>query len=120
MFQDKDMEDRPGRVTILDVAAAAGVSKSTVSRILDERLPRSDSETARRVRQVAAELGYARDAAAAFGPKARAFDDTAALIAALNEQPDAAQTLVKGSRFMKMESVVSALQQQRTGDPHAA
>jgi len=62
----------------------------------------------------------ARDAAAAFGPKARAFDDTAALIAALNEQPDAAQTLVKGSRFMKMESVVSALQQQRTGDPHAA
>ncbi|MGL4288359.1 MAG: LacI family DNA-binding transcriptional regulator, partial [Phreatobacter sp.] len=59
------MEDRPGRVTILDVAAAAGVSKSTVSRILDERLPRSDSETARRVRQVAAELGYARDAAAA-------------------------------------------------------
>lgn len=62
----------------------------------------------------------ARDAAAAFGPKARAFDDTAALIAALNEQPDAAQTLVKGSRFMKMEYVVSALQQQRTGDPHAA
>ncbi|HET6711288.1 LacI family DNA-binding transcriptional regulator [Amycolatopsis sp.] len=48
-------------VTIVDVARAAGVSKSTVSRVLDERLPRSNSETAQRVRQVAAELGYVRD-----------------------------------------------------------
>ena len=62
----------------------------------------------------------ARDTAAAFGPTARAFDTTAALIAALTTQPDAAQTLVKGSRFMKMEHVVSALQQQQPGDPHAA
>ncbi|MFT7775299.1 UDP-N-acetylmuramoyl-tripeptide--D-alanyl-D-alanine ligase [Roseateles sp.] len=61
----------------------------------------------------------ARDAASAYGPSARAFDTTAALIAALNEQPDAAQTLVKGSRFMKMEQVVSALQSQ-SGDGHAA
>ena len=60
----------------------------------------------------------ARDAAAAYGPRARAFDDTAALIAALNEQPRVAQTLVKGSRFMKMEQVVAAL--QTTGDTHAA
>jgi UDP-N-acetylmuramoyl-tripeptide--D-alanyl-D-alanine ligase len=52
----------------------------------------------------------ARDAAAAYGARARAFDTTAALIAALKEQPDAAQTLVKGSRFMKMEQVVAALQ----------
>lgn len=64
MRQD-DVQERPGRVTILDVAAAAGVSKSTVSRILDERLPRSDSETARRVRQIAADLGYMRDVSAA-------------------------------------------------------
>jgi LacI family transcriptional regulator len=48
-------------VTILDVARAAGVSKSTVSRILDERLPRSNSPTAERVRQVATELGYVRN-----------------------------------------------------------
>lgn len=61
----------------------------------------------------------ARDAAAAYGPRARAFDDTAALIAALKEQPDAAQTLVKGSRFMKMEQVVSALKTP-PGDTHAA
>jgi LacI family transcriptional regulator len=53
------------RVTILDVAAAAGVSKSTVSRILDERLPRSDSETARRVRKIAEDMGYVRDVSAA-------------------------------------------------------
>lgn len=52
-------------VTLHDVAAAAGVSKSTVSRILDERLPRSNSATAIRVREVAAELGYTRDVSAA-------------------------------------------------------
>lgn len=64
MVQD-DQPERPGRVTILDIAAAAGVSKSTVSRILDERLPRSDSATARRVRQIATDLGYVRDVSAA-------------------------------------------------------
>lgn len=53
------------RVTLHEVAAAAGVSKSTVSRVLDERLPRSGSETARRVREAAARLGYIRDDAAA-------------------------------------------------------
>lgn len=65
MDQKLEATDRKGRVTILDVAAAAGVSKSTVSRILDERLPRSDSETAHRVRKVAEELGYIRDVSAA-------------------------------------------------------
>jgi len=55
----------PGtRVTILDVAKAAGVSKSSVSRFLDERMPRSGNETAQRVRRIAAELGYVRDASA--------------------------------------------------------
>jgi LacI family transcriptional regulator len=48
-------------VTIVDVARVAGVSKSTVSRVLDERLPRSQNATAERVRRVAAELGYVRD-----------------------------------------------------------
>ncbi|MDR7298151.1 UDP-N-acetylmuramoyl-tripeptide--D-alanyl-D-alanine ligase [Pelomonas aquatica] len=63
----------------------------------------------------------AREAATAYGPTARAFDTTAALIAALDEQPSAAQTLVKGSRFMKMEQVVAALQNKNiTGDTHAA
>lgn len=61
------MSQRQGRgaVTLHDVAAAAGVSKSTVSRILDERMPPSHSATAERVREVAAELGYTRDVSAA-------------------------------------------------------
>lgn len=47
--------------TILDVAREAGVSKSTVSRVLDERLPTSNSATAQRVRDAAQRLGYRRD-----------------------------------------------------------
>lgn len=54
-----------GRVTLLDVAQAAGVSKTTASRVLDERLPASDNETARRVREMAKQMGYTRDVAAA-------------------------------------------------------
>jgi LacI family transcriptional regulator len=64
-FEDGQVSERPIRVTLQYVAAAAGVSKSTVSRILDERLPRSDGPTARRVRQIAAQLGYVRDVSAA-------------------------------------------------------
>ncbi len=56
---------RQTRVTIIDVALAAGVSKSTVSRILDERLPRSENDTARRVRKIAEDMGYVRDVSAA-------------------------------------------------------
>ncbi|MFV0302023.1 MAG: LacI family DNA-binding transcriptional regulator [Paracoccus sp. (in: a-proteobacteria)] len=52
-------------MTLHDVAREAGVSKSSVSRMLDERLPKSDSETAQRVRRIAREMGYVRDVAAA-------------------------------------------------------
>lgn len=65
VFTKDEPQEKHSRVTLHDVAAASGVSKSTVSRILDERLPRSDNETARRVRQVAVELGYVRDVSAA-------------------------------------------------------
>lgn len=65
VVQGREIGLRLSKVTLHDVAAAAGVSKSTVSRVLDERLPRSESETARRVRQVAADLGYVRDVSAA-------------------------------------------------------
>lgn len=52
------------KVTLKDVAAAAGVSASTVSRVLDPRLPHSDTPTARKVREIARELNYRKNAAA--------------------------------------------------------
>jgi UDP-N-acetylmuramoyl-tripeptide--D-alanyl-D-alanine ligase len=58
------------------------------------------------------------DAARAFGPAARHFAGTEALIAALEQAPKAAAVLVKGSRFMAMERVVRAL--QANGARHAA
>ncbi|MBC7727190.1 MAG: UDP-N-acetylmuramoylalanyl-D-glutamyl-2, 6-diaminopimelate--D-alanyl-D-alanine ligase [Microbacteriaceae bacterium] len=52
------------------------------------------------------------DTALAFGPGARHFDRTDPLIAALATAPACASVLVKGSRFMRMETVVAALQQR--------
>ncbi len=49
-------------------------------------------------------------AAQAYGPAARHFATVAELVAALPQAPQAASVLVKGSRFMKMEQVVQALQ----------
>jgi LacI family transcriptional regulator len=50
-------------ITIADVAARAGVSKTTVSRVLNSKGD-LDPGTARRVRQVIAELGYVPSAGA--------------------------------------------------------
>lgn len=49
-------------------------------------------------------------AAQAYGSGARHFGDVPALIAALPQGPAAAAVLAKGSRFMRMERVVQALQ----------
>ncbi len=49
------------------------------------------------------------DAAQAFGPAARHFDTTDALLAALPQAPACASAVVKGSRFMRMDRVVAAL-----------
>jgi UDP-N-acetylmuramoyl-tripeptide--D-alanyl-D-alanine ligase len=54
---------------------------------------------------------FGANAAAAFGSGARHFDTVEALLAALGEAPEAASLLVKGSRFMRMERVVQALQE---------
>lgn len=54
---------QPRRVTIYDVAAAAGVAASTVSRAL-ARPGRVSAETAARVREAAATVGYQRAATA--------------------------------------------------------
>ena len=52
-----------------------------------------------------------RHAAAAYGSAARHFATGDDLLAALAAAPDAASVLVKGSRFMKMERIVKALQE---------
>lgn len=62
----------------------------------------------------------ARDAADAYGAGARAFDTVDQLIQALNEAPKVQNVLVKGSRFMKMEQIVAALQSGGRGETHAA
>jgi UDP-N-acetylmuramoyl-tripeptide--D-alanyl-D-alanine ligase len=54
------------------------------------------------------------DAASAHGPGARHFADVPALLAAWPEAPASASVLVKGSRFMRMERVVQALQAEAT------
>ncbi len=67
-------------------------------------------------------------AAAAFGAGAQHFDNAEALMAALGALPAVKSVLVKGSRFMRMERVVAALQQrgeppkkqQEQENPHAA
>jgi LacI family transcriptional regulator len=48
-------------VTLREVAKAAGVSVSTASRVLDDRVPPSQTATAQRVREAAAALGYRRN-----------------------------------------------------------
>jgi len=50
-------------------------------------------------------------AAQAFGEGARHFVDAPSLAAAVSELPTTASLLVKGSRFMRMERVVAALQE---------
>ncbi|BAH50634.1 LacI family DNA-binding transcriptional regulator [Rhodococcus opacus] len=59
--QQQPRDNRSRVVTLREVAEAAGVSTSTVSRVLDDRVPPSRSATAERVRAVADQLGYRRN-----------------------------------------------------------
>ncbi len=62
-----------------------------------------------------------RHAAEAFGEGARMFDDPADLVAALAESLDAdVNLLVKGSRSMRMERVIEALETARGAEEDAA
>jgi LacI family transcriptional regulator len=56
-------EERPGRPTIMDVARRAGVSPSTVSRVVNEH-PHIRSATRERVRAAMSDLGYVAHASA--------------------------------------------------------
>ena len=68
--------------------------------------------------------GLCAHAARAYGPDARHFADTPALLAALGDssaaEPSFASALAKGSRFMGMERVVALLQSHDEGGAHAA
>jgi UDP-N-acetylmuramoyl-tripeptide--D-alanyl-D-alanine ligase len=57
--------------------------------------------------------GLCAHAAQAFGATARHFADAPAMVGAIGEVPSVASLLVKGSRFMQMERVVQALQEQK-------
>lgn len=52
------------KITIKDIAAAAGVSPSTVSLVLNDRPSRIAEETKERIKKTAKELGYAPNSAA--------------------------------------------------------
>ncbi|HWP20294.1 MAG TPA: UDP-N-acetylmuramoyl-tripeptide--D-alanyl-D-alanine ligase [Burkholderiaceae bacterium] len=62
-------------------------------------------------------MRHAADAYGRAGGQARHFDSADALLAALPQGPEAACVLVKGSRFMKMERAVEALQAMQQADP---
>lgn len=64
-----------GSVTLRDVAKAAGVDYSTVSRALNPRTPanRLNRETVSRIRRIADEIGYRRDVRAAGLAEGRTF-----------------------------------------------
>jgi UDP-N-acetylmuramoyl-tripeptide--D-alanyl-D-alanine ligase len=57
-------------------------------------------------------------AAQAYGPGARHFGQVSDLITALDSAPACASALVKGSRFMRMETVVQALKQRVVPTPN--
>jgi len=80
-----------------------------------DRSPEFHAEAGGRARERGIEAFWAAgpacaDAARAYGPSAHHFDGVDQLLAALGEAPASVSILVKGSRFMKMERVVHALQ----------
>ncbi len=74
--------------------------------------PQFHAEVGQRARERGIEQVWAAGALSAHAGAQRHFDSVAALLAALPSAPAAASVLVKGSRFMKMEQVVKALQKK--------
>jgi UDP-N-acetylmuramoyl-tripeptide--D-alanyl-D-alanine ligase len=83
-----------------------------------EQGPRFHAEVGAAARAAGIEHLWAAGALCAFAGADRHFGSVAALLEALPQgMPAAASVLVKGSRFMKMEQVVQALEKAAT---HAA
>lgn len=131
-----------GVVTLKDVAKAAGVSVSTASRVLDERLPASRTAAADRVRQAAIDLGYVRDPLASglrrsgtstIGVVVPRLTDTVmamlyeeiaaaaaarglfAVVATTQDQPEAERTAVQSLLHRRVDGVIRTT--ARTGSP---
>jgi UDP-N-acetylmuramoyl-tripeptide--D-alanyl-D-alanine ligase len=79
--------------------------------------PRLHAEVGAAVRAAGIEQFWAAGALCAQAGAQRHFSSVAELVAALPQADAAASVLVKGSRFMKMEQVVQALQREAA---HAA
>jgi UDP-N-acetylmuramoyl-tripeptide--D-alanyl-D-alanine ligase len=75
-----------------------------------DRGPEFHAEVGAAARAKGIESVWTAGTLSAHAGASRHFADAAALVAALAEAPEAASVLVKGSRFMKMEQVVQALQ----------
>ena len=84
--------------------------------------PRLHAEVGAAARQAGIEHFWAAGTQCVHCAAQRHFATVAALVQALPQAPQAASMLVKGSRFMKMEQVVQALQRQASGQEagHAA
>ena len=81
--------------------------------------PQFHAEVGAHAQQRGIETVWAAGSLSAHVAGARYFVSTSDVLAALDQAPPAASVLVKGSRFMKMEQVVHALQ-KRWGLAHAA
>ncbi len=86
--------------------------------------PQFHAEVGRHARDSGIDTVWAAGALCAHAAATRHFATVADMLAALPQGPQAASIVVKGSRFMKMEQVVQALQaalaQNVTGGRHAA
>lgn len=103
------------RVTMADVARVAGVSKATVSLVLSNAETRLAEDTRRRVRSVAAQLGYRRDLVASSMRTSQT--RTIALLSDRLATTSAGWGMVAGAQAVARERGYMLLVANTEGDP---